>query len=468
MARWLLAVMFCVGICAAAPARDSSSDARLKKSFRRPEQNGWIFVHLEGTPAEIGFQHGYLLAAEIEDAQRVVALGLTHDSKKPYAFFRTAAEKVLWPHVEAQYREELKGIVEGLKAKGVALDLWDVVALNAWLELSPYYTNWYDKEHKLASVHRPVPEHCSAFVATGSYTKDGKIVIAHNNWTEYKEGSRWNIIFDVLPAKGYRILMDGMPGLIHSGDDYGINSAGIAITETTIGYFEGFDPNAIPEFVRARKAMQYSSSIDDFARIMKDGDNGGYANTWLVADSKNNEIASLELGLKHVTLERTKDGYFVGSNFPGNPELIRDEAVEFPAKDMSISANARHVRWEQLMAENKGHIDVAEAQAFLADHVDTFAHQSAPSERTLCGHIDLSPRGSKPWQQEYGPAGAVQNKAADGAMVSAMTFTAAMGHSCGLDFKAAEHLAKHPAFAWEKEVLRDLDSHPWTTFRCSQ
>jgi hypothetical protein len=468
MARWLFAVVVCVGICAAAPARNSSSDERLKKAFRKPEQNGWIFVHLEGTPAEIGFQHGYLLAPEIEDTQRVVALGLTHDSKKNYAFFRNAAEKVLWPHIEAQYREELKGIVEGLKAKGVALDLWDVVALNAWLELSPYYTDWYDKEHKLSSVHRPVPEHCSAFVATGSYTKDGKIVIAHNDWTEYKEGSRWNIMFDIAPAKGYRILMDGMPGLIHSGDDYGINSAGIAITETTIGYFAGFDPNAVPEFVRARKAMQYSSSIDDFARIMKDGNNGGYADTWLVADSKNNEIASLELGLKHVTLERTKDGYFVGSNFPANPELIRDEAGEFPAKDMSISANARHLRWEQLMAENKGKIDVAAAQAFMADHYDTFAHQNAPSERTLCGHIDLSPRGSKPWQEEYGPAGAVQNKAADGAMVANMTLTAAMGHSCGLDFKAAQHLEKHPAFAWEKEVLRDLDSHAWTTFRCAQ
>jgi hypothetical protein len=468
MARWLFAVVVCVGICAAAPARNSSSDQRLKKAFRKPEQNGWIFVHLEGTPAEIGFQHGYLLAPEIEDTQRVVALGLTHDSKKNYAFFRNAAEKVLWPHIEAQYREELKGIVEGLKAKGVALDLWDVVALNAWLELSPYYTDWYDKEHKLASVHRPVPEHCSAFVATGSYTQDGKIVIAHNDWTEYKEGSRWNIMFDIAPAKGYRILMDGMPGLIHSGDDYGINSAGIAITETTIGYFVGFDPNAVPEFVRARKAMQYSSSIDDFARIMKDGNNGGYADTWLVADSKNNEIASLELGLKHVTLERTKDGYFVGSNFPANPELIRDEAAEFPAKDMSISANARHLRWEQLMAENKGKIDVAAAQAFMADHYDTFAHQNAPSERTLCGHIDLSPRGSMPWQQEYGPAGAVQNKAADGAMVANMTLTAAMGHSCGLDFKAAQHLEKHPAFAWEKEVLRDLDSHAWTTFRCAQ
>jgi hypothetical protein len=53
--------------------------------------------------------------------------------------------------------------------------------------------------------------------------------------------------------------MDGQPGLIHSADDFGVNAAGIAITETTISGFSGFDPNGIPEFVRARKAMQYAT-----------------------------------------------------------------------------------------------------------------------------------------------------------------------------------------------------------------
>src|SRR5260370_21912739 len=76
---------------APAAARDSQTDSRLKKSFRRPDQNGWIYTHLEGTPSEIGFQHGYLLAPEIEDTQKGVALGMTHHSKKDYAFFPTAA-----------------------------------------------------------------------------------------------------------------------------------------------------------------------------------------------------------------------------------------------------------------------------------------------------------------------------------------------------------------------------------------
>ncbi|HLJ50746.1 MAG TPA: C45 family peptidase [Bryobacteraceae bacterium] len=469
MGRYLIILLIgSLSLAAAPAARDSQSDARLKKAFRRPQQNGWVYVHLEGTPAEIGFQHGYLLAPEILDAQKTVSLGMIHDTKKPWAFFRKTAEEVLWPHVEAQYREELKGIADGLAAKGVKLDLWDVVALNAWLELSPYYVNWYDKHHNQTAMALPVPEHCSAFVATGSYTADGKPVIAHNNWTEYKEGSRWNIIFDVHPAQGHRILMDGMPGLIHSGDDFGVNDAGIAITETTIGYFHGFDPDAIPEFVRARKAMQYATSVDEFAAIMKEGNNGGYANTWLIADAKNNEIGSLELGLLNVTLKKTKDGFFVGSNYPENPKLIAEEASDYPIDDMTISANARRVRWNELMSETKGKIDVAAAHRFMGDHYDTFDKKEQPNERTLCGHIDLSPRGSQPWQPKYGPCGAVQNKAADAKMITAMTFTAAMGHACGLNFKAAQHLKEHPEFEWEKSVLKDLDAYPWTTFEAAR
>ncbi len=443
-------------------AGQAPADARLKGAFRRPAQDGWTFVHLEGTPAEIGFQHGYLLAPEIGEAQKVIALELAHETKKDWAFFRDAAREMMWPHIPAEYRAELQGIADGLAAEGVAMDVWDVVALNAQPEWG-YYTAEYDREHGITPAPKSVPERCSAFVATGSYTKDGKIVIAHNNWSSYLEGERWTIIFDIAPQHGYRILMDGFPGFIHSGDDFGINSSGIMITETTISAFHGFDPNGIPEFVRARQAMQDAASIDDFARLMKEGNNGGYANDWLVADRKTNEIASLELGLKNVTLERTKDGYFVSSNFPINPRLISEE-TKFNPQDAGASANARHVRWEQLMRENKGQIDVAAAKRFLADHYDTFEKKQNPSERTLCGHIDLSPRGVPTWEPPYGIAGAVQNKVTDSTLAGQMSFLAAAGHACGIDFEAAVHLQQHPEFNWQAPLLRDMNSYPWTAF----
>jgi len=469
MRRWLVVFAGLVltgtalSVSPASSPRAATPETELKGAFRRPENNGWTFVHLQGTPHEIGFQNGYLLAPEIEDTLKVTILEETHDSKKGWQFFREAAQNIMWPHIEQEYREELQGITDGVNAHGMKIDLWDVVALNAAEEWE-YYVKEYDRVHGIKSTASlAVPEHCSAFVATGSYTRDGKVVIAHNNWTDYLDGERWTIIFDIVPDRGNRMLMDGLPGVIHSADDFVINSAGIIITETTIGHFSGYDPAGIPEFVRARKAAQYSASIDDFARIMKQGNNGGYANTWLIADSGKNEIGRLELGLKNVTLERKNDGYFVGSNFPINEKLMREE-TDFDPHDMSESANARHVRWDQLMAENKGKIDLAAAQRFLADHYDTFENKEDADERTLDGHIDLSPRGDGSWQPPFAMAGAVQNKATDASLAAEMSFSAAAGHACGMDFKAADHLRAHPEFSWQKDLQRDMNAYAWTTF----
>ena len=393
-------------------AKVSAPDPRLKGAYRLSPRNGWTFIHLQGAPAEIGFQHGSLLSKEIKDGFDVLKLEAEHDNRKPWGFFRDAAQHILWPHVPEEYRQELQGIVAGLNANGITLDLWDIVALNASPEWS-YYTHKYDKDHGIAPPKTTVaPSHCSAFVATGSFTKGGKVVIAHNNWTGYLDGERWTYVFDVSPLHGHRFIMDGYPGLIHSGDDFGINDAGIAITETTITGFQGWDSNGVAEFARARKAMQYAASIDDFDRLMRDGNNGGYANNWLVADTKTNEIASLELGLKNVQLRRTKDGYFTGANFPVNPKLLKEETTFDPANP-ALSENARRVRWEQLIVPNKGRIDAAMAKSFLADHFDVVSKNTQPSERTLCGHIDLSPRGMGDWKAPYEPAGAVQNKIAE-------------------------------------------------------
>ena len=93
-------------------AADQAADPRLKPAYRF-EKGGWIYVHLEGTPGEIGFQHGYLLAPEIADAFEAVKLLDTHDTRKDWDFFRQSAHDMLWPHIDQEYQEELAGIVGG-------------------------------------------------------------------------------------------------------------------------------------------------------------------------------------------------------------------------------------------------------------------------------------------------------------------------------------------------------------------
>lgn len=446
-----------------------SSDPRLQKAYRF-QQDGWTYVHLEGSPSDIGFQHGYLLASEIQDAFQAIQFDDTHRTKRDWEFFRKAAREMLWPQTDAEYQQELQGIADGLKAHGVNLDIYDVVALNAFEEVPDYYVPWFNKrEHAEHPPKLVAPGNCSAFIATGSMTKDHKIVIAHNNWTSYVAGSRWVIMFDIQPDHGNRILMDGFPGVITSDDDFGINSAGIMIAETTITQFEGWDPNGKPEFMRSRKALQYANSIDDYVRIIKEGNNGGYANDWLLGDRKTGEIAYLELGLKNTPLWRTKDGYFISSNFARDPKVLAEETPAFDKSDLSSSPNARRVRWEELMQQNKGKIDVDIAEKFLADHFDTYEKKEHADERSLCGHADASARGVKEWEWgAYHPGGAVQGKATDSSMAAKMSMVARAGHPCGADFLAKDFLDQHPEYDWQKPVLRDMKAGPWTTFTAGQ
>jgi Phospholipase B len=445
------------------------SDPRLKNSYTF-QKDGWTYIHLEGTPSEIGFQHGYLLATQIADNLQTIELENTHEAGKPWPYFRTIAKDQILPRIDAEYRAELQGIADGTKAAGQNIDLLDIVALNAHLEVSDYYVPWLLKHQGKASPAALVaPGRCSAFIATGNATKDGKIVIAHSNWSAYMEGERWTTVFDIVPTKGNRILMDGSPGLIHSGDDFGVNSAGIMITETTLPMFQGWNPSGIPEFIRARKAMQYANNIDQFVSLMREGNNGGYANSWLVGDRKTNEIAYLELGLKHTPLTRKTNGYFVSANFPVNPDLIRDDTPGFDTHDMKSTMNARHVRAEEFVQQHLGQLDTALAEQYLADHYDSYEHKVVAARRSLCGHEDASKDPEVAWDSPpYSPSGAVTGKVMDATMAEHMSFTARAGHPCGEDFIAAPFLAAHPEFNWQAPVLHDMKAGPWSTFSTSQ
>ena len=446
----------------------SEKDPRLANAYRF-QRGEWTYVHLQGSPEQIGYQHGYLLADEIKDAFAAVKLEDTHSTKHNWQFFRDAAHNALWPHVPAEYQAEMKGITEGLNSRGVKMDLDDVVALNAFMELPDYYAPWYDEHHKVAGApHRKVLGHCSAFVATGDWTKDHKIVIAHNNWTSYLQGERWRVIFDIQPEHGYRMIGDGFPGVIVSDDDFTINSSGLMVTETTISAFHGWDPNGIPEFARAREAMQYAGSIDDYVKIMLKGNNGGYANDWLLGDRKTGEIAQFELGLRAYKLYRTKNGFFVGSNFTSDPTVTKLDTT-YNENDPTMSPNARHVRWDELMKEYKGKIDAPLAQKFEEDHFDAYSKKEGADGRTLCGHEDNSVHGDKGWgEAPYNPGGAVQGKVTDSDMAAHMELIARAGHPCGGNFYAKPFLAAHPQFDWQAPELRDMIAGPWTTFEAGE
>jgi hypothetical protein len=445
----------------------SSTNNRLGNATR-VDSNGWIYIHLSGSPSDIGYQHGYLVAKEIDTLIKVFQFYLPHTTGKDWAFFKAAAGRFIWKKIDKEYQDEIKGIAEGLQAKGMKYDSLDIATLNANIELTSYYWPSVKNAMQPHSADNKAPGNCSAFIATGSYTKDGRIVIGHNNWTDYIEGERWNVIADIKPEKGNHILMDCAPGFIHSGDDFLVSSGGIMITETTITGFFGFDTTKTPEFVRARKAAQYANSIDDVIKIMTTDNNGGYANDWLIGDNKTNEVAKLELGLKDWHVWRSKDTAMIGSNFPSDPKLIKEETT-FNVNDKTSSPNGRKLRMQQLVAvDYKGKLTDAAGKAIEGDTYDATQNKTEMDRCVIDGHIENDPRGEPAWSEApFFPMGAVQGKVTTSALAGKMEFWAHMGHPGGADFLAKPFFAAHPQYKWMSPYLRDMKAYPWTLFKAN-
>lgn len=433
---------------------------------RRLDRAGWVYVHVEGDARERGFQHGYLLASEINDGLRTLRTEWEHSSAMDWSWLVSRAAAMFTPKIDPENLEELGGIAEGLRAAGCAASRDEILASNGSIELMSYW--WPGELKRLKDATVPAPrQSCSSFVATGRMTRDGNIVLGHNTMQDYQD-IFCRVIEDIVPEHGHHILWQTYPGWIHSGTDFFITDAGLVGSETTIGGFDGFDTNGVPEFARMRRATQDAGSIEQWCELMKRGNNGGYANAWLLGDINTHEIARLELGLKYVGIEKKKDGYFIGSNIAEDRKILRLETTA-DETDIRASSVARRLRWTQLMRQYAGRIDVGLAKQLEADHYDCYRGKTQPSGRTLCGHYELDPEGVMPWPNvPFGCAGTVDGKVVDAAMARRMSFYARWGSACGTPFSAAKYLAAHPQFDWMTDILKDRPTEPWVEFRAGE
>ena len=463
---FLVLVVFICTFPARSQAKDKLSDQQKEwiSKANRHEKDGWIYLHIEGKPEERGFQHGYLLAKEIKEA--IVATGKVwyYETALDWQWMVERSARMFNPKIDTENMEEMEGIVEGMKAAGEDVTRDEIVAYNGSTEFTGY---WWPLVKDTISPNSPnhKKESCSSFIATGSMTADGDIVLGHNTMSSFYY-PLCNVILDILPEKGHRILMQSVAGLIHSETDFFITDAGLVGSETTIGGFFPFDEKGIPEFTRMRHATQYASTIDEWCEIMKTGNNGGYANAWLIGDINTNEIARLELGLKYVGFEKKKDGFFVGSNVAEDLKILRFE-TKSSEQDIRISSVARRVRWKQLMKENAGKIDLGLAEKLEADHFDTYLNTINPGLRTLCSHPELDP---DPYGADipYAPWGTLDGKVVDSKLAKQMSFVARWGSACGTPFSARAYLEKHQQFDWMTGLVKDRPAQPWATFKSGE
>ncbi|MBW2740202.1 MAG: hypothetical protein JRE64_15465 [Deltaproteobacteria bacterium] len=456
-------------------------------------KDGWYVLNLQGTNTQIGIQHGRMLAEEIsayiEEMKQYVFVCMGID----YDYARNNVKGEIDSTLSNEIRTEMTAISQGVNEMlATDYDVWDIALLN-WLEgwsgyafdSSAAYRHYSGVDR--TSIVAPIKErrdHCSAFVATGRYTTDGKPVMFHNSFNVFETSGYSNVIATIKPEVGHKFTMQTQIGYVHSMADFYIVQVGenendrVAITETTIGGFNVYNKLGIPEFDRIRRAVQHFTSINDkndptsFVNIMRKGESGDYANTWLLADYRDNSIWEFEEGLTFYNVNHklaTDDKpYFIGANYPKYPPIKNLECSNDGGDDIRRHQGARRVRITQLV-EKHGEsckINLEVGREIIADHYDVYNNiETEGNSRTVCSHYNLDKREymsdpSRP--KPYQPRGAIDGMGIDGTLATRLQLNARWGSSCGKAWYADDFLKEHPQFDHLKPFLHDRPSYPWT------
>jgi hypothetical protein len=425
----------------------------LKGSLISKMNEGWIHITIKGEPFTRGFQHGYLLANQFKHIHKVLSFIVKQDFHKSLTEYMKDCAKLITPKIEKyhpEFLEEIRGIAKGAK---VSVDF--LIAWNSILSLYSYY----DKYNSTSNNNKK-GEHkrCSAFIACGNATKDGKIVMAHNTHSDYATGPLANIVMRIEPSTGHCFVMQTYAGYIASGTDWFLCDTGIIGCETTISDIKYQPQFGTPYFCRIREAMQYGETLDEYTEIMLKNNAGDYPCSWLFGDIRRNQIMLCEIGLTKSNIQTTTDGIFYGMNSALDFELRTLETTDQTFNDLGESSGARNARLDALLNDKYyGKIDIDIAKHIISDHYDTNLDKITPSSLTICKHTDLDPDAKHPFY----PWGCVDGKVTDSSMAQKMEFLGRQGASCGKSFSAKKYLKEHPEYSEWKPVLRDMPPHEW-------
>jgi hypothetical protein len=102
-------IIFLVSVLFLISCKNQDNKVRLAKSSLE-YKDGWFYVHLQGSPSDIGYQNGYLLSNQIDTAIKATGYFLEHETKHDWNFYRSCAKNFLWDKLDREYKDEINGI----------------------------------------------------------------------------------------------------------------------------------------------------------------------------------------------------------------------------------------------------------------------------------------------------------------------------------------------------------------------
>ena len=275
---------------------------------------------LQGSPYQVGFAHGRLLAKDVATTvDQVLLVARAADSKRRGDFFAGTLEEIYkrtLPYIPDRYRQELAGL-----ADGAGLDRHKVELANIFPEMF----------------------HCSGFALMGKATKGGKLI--HGRILDYmtEVGLQDRAVVIVTKGSGRNTTMvAGFAGFL--GCVTGLNDKQLALGEMGMGGLEDWD--GLPMAYLLRQALEECNTLEQALSFMKRTPRTcEYA--YVVSDAKTSSAAGIH----------ARPDLFTAI-YPGEMHPLLSK----PVPDcVLVSADKRYDLLVQRVKDNFGEIDIATA-----------------------------------------------------------------------------------------------------------
>ena len=315
------------------------------------------YVEIEGTPFEIGFQHGELFKDKILNSIQCYKEMFMDYSNLEWSRAKKLSTRVVEVirDYNPDYLEEIRGVAEGS-----GLDFEDILALNCRSELV-FVGNELDK----------ADGGCTSIGISSDAGAGGDAFLAHN-W-DWKTSQRESMIMMKITQKNGRptIFMVTEAGIIGKT---GFNSAGVGL------YLNALSTDQAPKGLPLHMAMRGILDCETLAEAVKAATRfqlGCCAN--FMIGHKNGECVDIEIENEEFDMLYPKDGIIVHTN-----HFISSRLPILPRKDMGkrkfTDSFVRLGRADKLLRKKGSEISEEDIKAVLTDHVEY------PS--SICRHDD--------------------------------------------------------------------------------
>lgn len=372
-----------------------------------------LILHVAGEPYERGRQHGALLGDLIETTMRkglssaaaVCGKAVGGDPELGLERLRQGSEEAEG-YLPPELTEEIRGIADALAERGSALDLRDFLTWNLMYDTWCFYAHPRPSDPSAEFPRSPYPEAvgCSSFSAWGGATKDGALLFGKN---------MDNLDLPGIPEGRVLVFCDPEGGLGHVNFtqagmlavDGGFNEAGMAMmTHYSGSTFETMRGCGIGSLTRL--LLQRASRLRDAEELLTVYPRCTGIN-YHVADAKAKKAAVVEANAKEtaIRLPYQKEALWSTNHcncYPGwmgyeGKNMVAGQAPVYGLADVSnieawqlslrekdnpnIAATGRFRRYQALIEETYGQLDVEAGMRILRDRRDPDTGEERPWDR---------------------------------------------------------------------------------------